>query len=321
MEIELFHLRTLLVLTIILLLFTVFFITHKIKANSDSVFEPARYGEDRYIEINGYQIHYIEAGTGEPLLMIPGSFSTYRVWNRFIPYFTDNFRIIAIDYVGTGASDKPKSGFRYTIDEQTDLTAAMIRKLELGPVNLAGVSYGGVIVLNLTARYPDLVSKVVSIEGAVVKPDELPARPFESLLKYPLLGDLFIGVIKTGLLNKSVLKLAMGEWYSQMAASERKEELAGLKYNAGSAHRIAWYWISISHKTCKDFSEEAKSITAPVLYLYGDKSDFIKMTHENREFFHAHLPHAIVIGVADGIHDLQTQKPHETAVIILEYLQ
>ena len=321
MEIELFHLRTLLVLTIILLLFTVFFITHKIKVNTDSVFEPARYGEDRYIEINGYQIHYIEAGTGEPLLMIPGSFSTYRVWNRIIPYLSDNFRIIAVDYVGTGASDKPKSGFRYTIDEQADLIAAMIRKLELGSVNIAGASYGGVIVLNLAARYPDLVSKVVSIEGAVVKPDELPASPFESLLKYPLLGDLFIGVIKTGLLNKSVLKLAMGEWYSQMAASERKEELAGLKYNAGSAHRIAWYWISISHKTCRDYTEEAKSITAPVLYLYGEKSDFMEMTHENIEFFHAHLPHVTVIGIADGIHDLQTQRPHETAALILEYLQ
>lgn len=320
MEVKLLLLRPLVVLTILLLL-AVIFVAYKIKVNTGSVFEPARYGEDQFIEINSYRIHYIEVGTGEPLLLIPGSFSTYRVWNRIIPYLSDDFRIIAVDYVGAGASDKPKSGFHYTIDEQADLLAAMIRDLERGPVNIAGASYGGVIVLNLATRYPDLVRKVISIEGSVVKPDELPASPFESLLKYPLLGDLFIGVIKTGLLNRAVLKLAMGEWYSQMTAAEKREELAGLKYNAGSAHRVAWYWISVSHKTCRDFTEEAKGIAAPVLYLYGEKSDFQEMVQENIQFFETYLPHVKVTGFADGIHDLQTQKLHETAALILEFLQ
>lgn len=320
MEVKLLYLRPLVVLTILLFLGIVF-IVYKIKANTCSVFEPTGYGEDRFVEISGYLIHYIEVGTGEPLLLIPGSFSTYRVWNRIIPYLSDDFRIIAVDYVGAGASDKPKSGFHYTIDEQADIAAAMIQELKMGPVNIAGASYGGVIVLNLATRYPNLVRKAISIEGSVVKPDELPAIPFEALLKYPLLGDLFIGVIKTGLLNKIVLKLVMGEWYSQMTEAEKKEELSRLKYNAGSAHRIAWYWISISHKTCRDFTEEAKTIAAPVLYLYGEKSDFGDMIQENIQFFETYLPHVKVTGLADGIHDLQTQKPHETAALILEFLQ
>lgn len=320
MELKLPFLKTFCVL-IALFLFAACYVAYRIKANTGSVSEAAMYGEDRFVEVNGYRIHYVEVGEGEPLLLVPGSFSTYRVWNKIIPYLSSDFRIIAVDYVGAGASDKPRSGFRYTIDEQADLIAAMIRKLELEPVNLAGVSYGGVIVLNLAARYPELVRKAVSIEGGVVKPEDLPASPFESLLKYPLLGDLFIGVVKTGLLNNMVLKLVMGEWHSQMTEAEKKEELDGLRYNAGSAHRIAWYWISVSHATCRDFTEEAKNITAPVLYLYGEKSDFVEMTKLNMQFFETYLPHATVIGFEDGIHDLQTQKPLNTATLILGFLQ
>jgi pimeloyl-ACP methyl ester carboxylesterase len=106
-----------------------------------------------------------------------------------------------------------------------------------------------------------------------------------------------------------------------MTAAEKEEELALLKYNAGSANRVVWYWVSISFKTCRDFTEEAKSITAPVLYLYGERSDFAEMTRANIDFFNAHLPNAMIYGFADGIHDLQTQKPREVASLILEFLK
>jgi pimeloyl-ACP methyl ester carboxylesterase len=93
--------------------------------------------------VEGYKIHYVEAGAGEPVILIPGSWSTYRAWNRIIPLLSDYYRLLALDYVGTGDSDKPKKGFRYTVQEQANLTAKMIEKLELGRVHLIGGSYGG----------------------------------------------------------------------------------------------------------------------------------------------------------------------------------
>jgi len=169
------------------------------------VLSEAKYGKDRFIEVEGYNIHYVEVGTGHAVILVPGSFSTYRAWNRVIPLFSDHYRLLALDYVGTGDSDKPKKGFRYTVEEQADLTAKMIEKLELGKVHLIGGSYGGEIVLNVVVRYPDLANKVVSIEGGVVRPEELPGDPEEMAMEHEgrmgvyfdsggnrLLGTLFL---------------------------------------------------------------------------------------------------------------------------------
>ena len=43
---------------------------------------PACYGKDCFVEVASYTLHYVEVGAGEPVLLIPGSFSTYRSWNR-----------------------------------------------------------------------------------------------------------------------------------------------------------------------------------------------------------------------------------------------
>jgi pimeloyl-ACP methyl ester carboxylesterase len=280
----------------------------------------ARYGQDRFAEVEGYRVHYVEAGNGHPVILIPGSMSTYRAWNRMIPLLSSQYRLLALDYVGTGDSDKPKKGFRYTIQEQADLVARMIQQLGLGQAHLIGVSYGGAIVLNLAARYPHLVGKVVSIEGGVVKPKALPGSPMESAFRYPLLGDLLIGIIRTGLLNPPLVKLIAGKWYPHMTAEDRRELLEQLRSNAKSASRIPWYWINISHRTVEEFEEAAKSMRMPILYLYGKESDFTEMLEENIRFFETCLPHVRIVGLDGGIHDLEFQKPQEVADLVLDFL-
>ena len=87
------------------------------------VFHKAKFGVDKFILVQTYKIHYVEAGAGEPVILIPGSYSTYRVWNRLMPLLAGDFRLLALDYVGVGDSDKPTKGFDYTIQEQTDIIA------------------------------------------------------------------------------------------------------------------------------------------------------------------------------------------------------
>ena len=68
------------------------------------------------------------------------------------------------------------------------------------------------------------------------------------------------------------------------------------------------------------FEEEAKRITAPILYLAGRKSDFREMAAETIRFLDAHLPQARILNFEDGIHVLQWQKPYEIAKAIREFL-
>jgi len=183
-----------------------------------------------------------------------------------------------------------------------------------------GASYGGAIIFYLCAHYPQLIGKGVSIEGGVVKPSELPGSSLETLLKYPVLGDALIGLVRTGGLNRVLVKAIAGAWYPHMTPQDRQELLEQLHFNARSASRIPWYWISRSHQTCEDFTEAAKAMQTPVLYLYGRASDFWEpMLRENLAFFEAHLPTVRAVGLEEGIHDLEFQKPGAVAGLIREF--
>src|SRR5688572_24899575 len=67
-----------------------------------AVREPAEFGSDRFALVDGQNVHYVEAGEGPPVVLIPGAFSTYRVWNRVLPALARRHRVIAIDYLGAG---------------------------------------------------------------------------------------------------------------------------------------------------------------------------------------------------------------------------
>jgi pimeloyl-ACP methyl ester carboxylesterase len=282
----------------------------------------ARYGTDRFIEVKGYQLHYVEVGDGQPVVLIPGSFNTYRSWNRLVPFFANRYRLLALDYLGIGFSDKPETGFEYTIQEQTNIIAEFVKKLELSQVTLIGGAYGGAIVFDFAARYPDMVTKVVSIEGGVVLPDKPAGEPLIFFLKYPLIGDLALQLGKTGILNKMVLKLVAGKWYARMTPQERQELLEQIECNSRTAARIPLYKLSLANKTTRNIEEEAKSIQAPILYLFGTKSDANRnFLTRNLQFLHDNLPDTWIVEMEGGMHDLAVQKPKEVADIILQFLQ
>ncbi len=87
----------------------------------------------------------------------------------------------------------------------------MIEKLQISRVHIIGTSYGGGIALNLAARYPDRVGKIVSIEGNGMKHKKVPYRPMEDLLKWPLFGEIPISVTRSGLLDKIIARGSDGQ--------------------------------------------------------------------------------------------------------------
>jgi pimeloyl-ACP methyl ester carboxylesterase len=280
------------------------------------------FGVDKFVTVQKYKLHYVEAGEGYPVILIPGSYSTYRAWSRLVPLLSGEYRLLALDYLGVGDSDKPRQGFNYTIQEQADIIAAMVRQLNLGKVNLIGGSYGGAIVFDFAARFPEMVDKIVSIEGGVVKPDHPGIEPLEYCLKFPVIGDLFVQIVRTGILNKPAARVVSGKWYPVMTHEDKHEVLKQIESNSRTALRIPWYKISIARKTSPDIEEIAKSIKSPILYLYGTKSDFKKILLEkNIQYLRTYLPQAWIVALEGGIHDLAMQKPAEVANLIREFLQ
>jgi pimeloyl-ACP methyl ester carboxylesterase len=240
-----------------------------------------------------------------------------------IPYLSGRYKLYCIDYLGAGDSDKPVSGFGYTIEEQADLMVKMMDALQISKVHILGVSYGGAIALNLAARYPDKVDKIVSIEGNGIngnKHQKISYGPMQDLLRVPIFGEIPIGLIRSGLADKLVTKSVMGKAWKDLSETEKKEVKRIVAKDNRTASRISWLQICRTLKTSRDFTEEAKRISTPILYLYGGNSDYYEMARGNAEFLKAHLVDVQIVWFDEGIHDLELQKPEDVATLVLEFL-
>ena len=63
--------------------------------------------ESNYIDIHGSKIHYIDEGSGDPILFLHGNPTSSYLWRNIIPHLTSVGRCIAPDLIGMGRSDKP----------------------------------------------------------------------------------------------------------------------------------------------------------------------------------------------------------------------
>jgi pimeloyl-ACP methyl ester carboxylesterase len=283
------------------------------KNHAHAVYSLAKYGTDRFAVVDGFNIHYVEVGNGPPVMLIPGAFCTYRVWNRIVPILSKDYKILAVDYIGVGDSDKPEE-FGYTIQEQADILAEMIRQLDLGKVRLVGSSYGGLISLDLAARYPELVDSVVSIEGgALIIPEVLRYKGMSDVFQWPLVGDVLWSLMKTNLFPETVSKAVIGDAWDEFDAAEREEIQEMLSANIGTASRTSWFGIDRTISGTIDITDDVLKMKVPLLYVYGGLSKYREMSELNAWIFKDNLPSAQVVRIEGGIHDVHMQYPARLA--------
>jgi pimeloyl-ACP methyl ester carboxylesterase len=106
------------------------------------------------VEVNGVRLLVEESGSGDPLVLVHGSWDDRQVWALIEEDLARRFRLISYDRRGhTGSQDSPEPGARR--DDEDDL-ADLIGSLDLAPANVVGNSFGASIALGLAARRPEL---------------------------------------------------------------------------------------------------------------------------------------------------------------------
>jgi pimeloyl-ACP methyl ester carboxylesterase len=112
---------------------------------------------------DGVGLHYIEAGSGKPILMIPGWSQTAEQFRHQLEGLSDRYRVIAVDLRGHGESDKPDHG--YKISRLAADVHELIEGLDLDEVNILGHSMGSSVIWNYYDLYgPDRLSKLLLID-------------------------------------------------------------------------------------------------------------------------------------------------------------
>lgn len=105
------------------------------------------------------EIHYEEAGSGEPLVFVSGLGGTASYWRPQVPAFSTRYRVITYDHRGTGASDRRQRVF--SIDQMTAELAALMDALGIERAHIVGWSTGGAIGQTLAIEQPRRVARMV----------------------------------------------------------------------------------------------------------------------------------------------------------------
>lgn len=133
----------------------------------------------KYVTANGRKTHYIEAGSGEPVVLLHGGGAGADCrsnWYKTIPQFAKTFHVYAIDLLGFGHTDRPDPAeCAYTQDARNDHMVATIEALGVGAVNMVGNSMGGATTIGVAVKRPDLVKKAVLMGSAGI--DSGPMSP------------------------------------------------------------------------------------------------------------------------------------------------
>ncbi len=131
-----------------------------------------------WIDVDGVDTHYIEAGKGTPIVFVHGygaSSSGELNYGSVIAPLGKDFHTIAPDIVGFGYTT-PRGTKDYTGQAQGDFLIRFLETLDVGPVHLGGNSHGGFLVQYVAHKRPDLIDRLIiinSMNGTYPRADDL----------------------------------------------------------------------------------------------------------------------------------------------------
>lgn len=144
--------------------------------------------ESKYIDIKESTLHYLEQGSGDPILFLHGMPVSAHLWRHVMPHFADRARCIAPDLIGMGLSGKPD--IDYTVFDHIDYIEAFIQTLDLHNITLVVHGWGSVIGLECARRDPARFKALVCFESHLRPVTDwnmlsLPVQELGSLLQRP----------------------------------------------------------------------------------------------------------------------------------------
>ena len=263
------------------------------------------------VRVNGTELSYIEQGRGEPVILIHGFLSDYRVWTAQVSGLSKHYRVIAYSRRYHHPNPWPPAPPQTSFSQDAEDLAALIGALKLRRVHLVGHSAGAHVAALVARDYPQLVRSVVFgeplFEALVAQSPEAASLPplmfFADANKAFQQGDDEGGlrILVEGIIGR-------GGAYEEMPAHLHRMLLDNLRL--GKAQMAA---RAPAPFTCDD----ARRIKTPALVLEGEQT--VKVFHVAAEELRKCLPHGEQAVLAGATHALELDNPAGFNEIVLKF--
>ena len=107
------------------------------------------------VHVNGYDMSYVEKGSGTPVIFVHGSLSDYRTWLPLLDDFSENNRAISLSLRHYYPEKWDGKEGEISLQRHADDVAAFIGKLNLGPAFIIGHSRGAAVAMLVASQHPE----------------------------------------------------------------------------------------------------------------------------------------------------------------------
>jgi len=134
------------------------------------------------LNVNGYDMAYLEVGAGPPLVCVHGTLGDFRTWSAVMGPLSKQYRVISVSLRHFFPEHWDGIGDNYKMSQHVADVIAFLEQIAPKPVNLMGHSRGGHISFRVAQERPDLLRKLVLAEpggdlDATLDPSAAPAVP------------------------------------------------------------------------------------------------------------------------------------------------
>ncbi len=145
--------------------------------------------KNNYLSIRGGRLHYVDEGTGPVIVMVHGNPTWSYYYRHLIAHFRLSHRVIAVDHMGCGLSDKP-SDYHYCLAQHIENLDSLLEHLEIGRFSLIVHDWGGAIGFGCAVQRLDQIDKIALMNTAAFRSSRLPWRI--RLCRLPVIGEIIV---------------------------------------------------------------------------------------------------------------------------------
>lgn len=257
--------------------------------------------------INDKNIYYEVYGEGEPIIILNGIMMSTLSWQGFIDLFSKDNKLILLDFIDQGQSDKADKN--YTQDIHVNTLKGLFDYLNIKKVNMIGISYGGEVAMKFALKHQKMLKSLILSNTT-------------SYTNYQLIdiGKSWINAAKT--YDGTVFfKTTIPTIYSTDFYEENIDWLTKREKLFSEAFTKEWYEGFIRLTTSAEnlnITNELKNIKIPTLII-GSENDIITPTeYQNKIYDEIENSYFVVIKKAG--HASMYEKPYEFCSLVLGFL-
>jgi pimeloyl-ACP methyl ester carboxylesterase len=274
------------------------------------------FGQDRFVAINGLQLHYVEWGSpGNPaLVLLHGFQSNAHTWDTFSQAMADSYHVLALDQRGHGDTSWAPDGDYAPAASVSDI-AGFIIALCLAPTVVIGHSMGGRHAAMVAAAHPDKVRKVVIVDTAAEFPPAMRSQqPASEAPPQPETFDTFEEVVQNGIKQYPLTP----------EAELRHANYHNLYRGADGKWRWRWdshllEWRRRNRSAPGDLYTYLQRIQCPTLLIRGQHSPLL--TPEVAQKMIQTLPHGRTVTIAKAAHTVNADNALEFNAVTAAFLK